>query len=386
VKPGSLTRERTEELRVLLDNLKHSDWWVRKETIRKLLDYPEEMYLTILEEWLRNGEDALLRNASMEAYKELGERALGSLGYLLKDEDSDVRIFSANVLGDIKEPSALGVLVAALQDPDENVRIAVAEALGKIGDTKAVEALTEALGDMSWATMAAIEALGRIGGTNALAVLHQCLENKDYCGIACSALEKTGDRSSIEHLIPLLNKEDVRELVLQAIVGIAEREKTALPSSLFSGYIDLLVDLLDSPQEEIRRAAFIVMSWSNDMRGLPNFLKAFQDDLFLEYALKGLLALGKKAVPEIVETMKKPGKNNGILAKVLSMMEEKEALMLFVNDEDDEVRTEVALAIGSLRIPEVPKALQTLSRDPVEEVRAAALLSLRNSEREVQGQ
>ena len=114
----------------------------------------------------------------------------------------------------------------------------------------------------------------------------------------------------------------------------------------------------------LRRAAFIALSWSGDMRGLPYFLKAFQDDLLVEYALNGLLALGKKAVPEIVETMKKPGKNNGMLAKVLSMIGEKETLMLFVNDEDDEVRTEVALAIGSLRTPGVPETLQMLSRDP----------------------
>ncbi|MFZ2197314.1 MAG: HEAT repeat domain-containing protein, partial [Thermodesulfovibrionales bacterium] len=109
-------------------------------------------------------------------------------------------------------------------------------------------------------------------------------------------------------------------------------------------------------------------------------------DLFLEYAISGLLALGNKAVPEIVKAMKKPGKNNGVLAKVLSMIGEKEALMLFANDEDAEVRAEVALAIGSLRTPEVPETLQKLSRDPVGEVRAAALVSLGNSEREVQNQ
>ena len=95
-----------EEIRVLLNNLKNSDWWIRKETIRKLLDYPENLYMSDLEEWLRNGEDALLRNASMETFKELGERALGSLGCLLRDEDVDVRIFAANVLGDIMDPAA----------------------------------------------------------------------------------------------------------------------------------------------------------------------------------------------------------------------------------------------------------------------------------------
>src|SRR5574340_919399 len=117
MKPAESKKRTMEEIRVLLGNLKNRDWWVRKDTIRKLLDYPEDLYLSDLERWLRNGEDALLRNAAMEIYRELGERALGSLVFLLRDEDSDVRIFSANVLGDIRDSAALGALIAALQDP-----------------------------------------------------------------------------------------------------------------------------------------------------------------------------------------------------------------------------------------------------------------------------
>ena len=117
VKPASRKKDAMEEIRVLLNNLKNSDWWVRKETIRKLLDYPENLYLSDLEEWLRNGEDALLRNASMETFKELGERALGSLVCLLRDEDVDVRIFAANVLGDIMKPAALGAPCRGIEGP-----------------------------------------------------------------------------------------------------------------------------------------------------------------------------------------------------------------------------------------------------------------------------
>ena len=117
------------------------------------------------------------------------------------------------------------------------------------------------------------------------------------------------------------------------------------------------------------------------MRGLPYFLRAIQDELLPDYALKGLLSLGKPAVPEIVKALEKALRNKGILAKVLSMLGENSSLVLFAGDEDDEVRTEVALAIGSLRTPEAAEALQALSRDRSEEVRAAALLSMRNSER-----
>jgi HEAT repeat protein len=370
-----------EEIKVLLSDLRNSDWWLRKETIRKLLDYPEDLYLADLEGLLRNDEDALSRNASMETYKELGKRALGSLIFLLRDEDSDVRIFSANVLGDIKDPAVLGALVTSLQDPDDNVRIAVAEALGKIGDERAVAALAASLGDMPWTALAAIEALGKIGGEQVLSALHTCLENEEYCNMACAALEKAGDQSSIEHLIPLLDQEDTNEQALQAIVSIAQQKNIDLSPSLFSDYIDQLTAWQNSPQDEVRRAAFIALSWSEDMRGLPYFLKAFQDDLLLEYALNGLLTLGKKAAPEIAKAMEKPSKNKGILAKVLSMMGEENILMCFAHDENDEVRTEVALALALLRTPEAVETLQGLSRDRSEEVRAAALLSLGNSER-----
>ncbi|OGW40357.1 MAG: hypothetical protein A2Y97_10540 [Nitrospirae bacterium RBG_13_39_12] len=372
-----------EEIKVLLNNVKDSDYWVRKENIRKLLDYPEDLYLSDLEGWLRNGKDALLINVSMETFRALGKRALGSLVFLLRDEDSDVRNYAATVLGDIKDPVALESLVGALQDHDENVRIAAAEALGKLGDTRAVAPLVASLDDMPWTAMAHIEALGKIGGKHALSVLYECLENEDYRGMACFAIEKAGDQSSIEYLIPLLDKEDTKEQALQAIISIAEKNEIELSPSLFSPYINQFMDWMNSPQDEVRRAAFIALSWSEDIRGLPFFLKAFEDDLLLEYSLKGLLSLGKKAVPEIIKAMEKPSKNKVALAKVLSMMGEKESLMLFADDEDDEVRTEVALAIGALRTPQAAEMLQTLSRDPSEEVRTAALLALKNSERQV---
>ena len=370
-----------KEVRALLNNVIDGDWWVRRENTRKLLDYPEDLYLADLEGWLRNGENALLRNTAMEIYRELGDRALGSLVYMLRDEDSDVRIFSANVLGDIKDSAALGSLINGLQDPDDNVRVAVAEALGKTADERAVAALSAVLGHTHWTTMAAIEALGNIGGQAALSALQGCLADEEYRGMVCAALERTGDRGSIEHLVPYLDREESWQQALQAIVGIAEREDIGLQAELFVGCIDQLTDWLSWPPDAQGRASFVALSWSEDMRALPFFLRALHDNMLVEYALKGLLSLGKQAVPEIIEALKKTGSNRVVLAKVLTMLGEEEMLIQFASDEDDEVRTEVALALGSLGTPEASEALQALSRDRSEEVRSAAKLSLRNSER-----
>ena len=368
-----------QEIQEILNKLKDNNWWVRKNTIENLLAYSEDSYLSVLEEWLRNGDDALLRNAAMEAFRTLGGRAVRSLILLLKDKDPDVRIFAANVLGDIRDAEALSSLIPALDDPDVNVKIASAEALGKIGSEKAVTALAKLIGNTTWVTMAAIEAIGEIGGDKALSVLHRCLEKEEYHGMAFAAIEKAGTHHFIRHLTPFVDKDNnLRELALKAIVTIADREGTKPMAAYFTSLIPLLVDLQRSAQPEIRKAAFIALCWSEDMSGFEYFIDALNDEELQEYAINGLFSLGKRAVPGIIDALKKEGANRVILAKVLSMLGENSALLRFAGDDDAEVRTEVALAIGNLKTPKATETLLMLEQDAIDEVRAAAQLSLRN--------
>lgn len=365
------------EVERLLENLKNSDWWTREKNIQNLVSLPEDRYLPVLEEWLRDGDDAMLRNAAMEVYRALGPRALTSLAFLLKEDDTDVRVFSANVLGDIGGWAALHALVDALDDPDDNVRVAVIEAIGKTGDERAVRALSESLDDVAWAALAAIEAMGAIGGDDALSVLHGCLENDEYCGMACTALERAGNRSSLEYLFACIEREEVREPALKAVVRIAEREGVRLTPSSLAGFVPLLMELQRSPREETRRAALVALSWAEDIRGLPALISSLSEDGLQEDAVNGIIALGKEAVPDIVMALEKQGGSRGVLAKLLSMAEENEALLLFAGDDDAEVRVEAALALGCLKTGEAEGMLMLLAHDPAEEVRAAALVSLK---------
>ncbi|TAL27132.1 MAG: HEAT repeat domain-containing protein [Nitrospirae bacterium] len=369
-----------QEIHETLNKLKDNDWRARKRVIENLLAYPEDSYLSVLEEWLRNGDDALLRNAAMEAFRALGGKAVGFLISMLKDKDPDVRIFASNVLGDIGDAGALSALITALEDPDVNVKIASAESIGKIGSEKAVTALAKLIGSTTtWVTLAAIEAIGEIGGDKALTVLQRCLEKEEYHGMAFAAIEKAGTQHFIRHLTPFVDRDNnLRELALKAIVNIADREGTKPMAAYFTSLIPVLIDLQQSAQPEIRKAAFIALCWSEDMKGFQYFIDALNDEELQEYAINGLLSLGKRAVPGIIDALKGQRDNRLILAKTLSMLGENNALLRFADDDDAEVRTEVALAIGSLNLPKAEEALLLLEQDVSEEVLAAAALSLKN--------
>ena len=369
-----------DDIQKILDSLKNSDWWSRKAAIESLTAYPEDLYLDVLEQWLRDGSDAHRRNAAMETYRSLGSRALKSLVKLLKDDDPDVRIFSANVIGDIKDTLSVPGLIDALSDPDDNMKIASAESLGKLGDERAIEPLSALIGNSSqWVTMACIEAIGEIGGERAMPILCKCLEGEVQCGMTFAAIENAGDQHFIRQLTPFIDKEDnLSELALKAVVNIAVKKGVRPMPSYFMSLVPSLIIMQQSPQYDVKKAAFIALSWAEDIRGLEHFIAAMNNDDLQEYAVRGIISLGKRAVPTVIDELKKPRPNRVILAKVLSMLGEGTALLMFSRDEDPEVRTEVALAIGELKTTKAKDILLSLAQDEAEEVRAAAGLSLRN--------
>ncbi|MEW6109658.1 MAG: HEAT repeat domain-containing protein [Nitrospirota bacterium] len=355
-------------------------WWDRKKAISEITKYPEDEYISFLEDSLRNHDDADIRNAAIEIYTALGEKAFPSLFSMLKDNDPEVRLFTANILGEIGGNKALPSLFASIKDPDENVRVASAEAMGKIGDGQSLEVLKKALNDEHWVAMAALQSIGDIGGDEALSILCDCLSNEELRGFAITAIGKAGDRQSLKYLAPFIESENHvfhRELALEAIINIAERESIRPAPGDLRNVVPALTGILDSPNHEMKKPAFIALCRSEDVRGIPYFLAAMGDDELQEYAIDGILSIGRRAAPPIIRALQaSEGDHRRILAKVLSMLGENEALIKFRNDENPEVRTEVALALGMINSATSVRALLKMLSDPFEEVRQAARKSL----------
>lgn len=345
--------------------------------IKDLVTRPEEDYIRLLEEGLRNDEDANVRNTVMEIYRALGSRAVPHLAALVRDEDPEVRLFAVNILTDVADDAGLDVLLTTIHDSDINVRAASVEGLGRIGGSQALAALKEALHDDMWVATAAVHEIGEIGGAEALNALYACLESDEYRDMALAAIEKAGDAGSIRHLTRYLENKEMRNRVLKAIVKIGERERVRPAPEYFFSIVPALIGMIDSSPPEIRRYAFIALCWSGDIMGLSYIMEAIKDEELQEYAIEGLLGIGRRAVCAIVDVMKaSDGSHRPVLAKVLNMIGEDMALLQFADDGDPEVRTEVALALGSLDLERATLALTKMLCDPHEEVREAATRSI----------
>jgi HEAT repeat protein len=368
-----MTRQQQGQIRRLCG----LDWWSRQQAIADLVGSQGKGYIRHLEEGVRNHDDAAVRNVSMEVYRALGIRAFPSLRELINEDDPEVRLFAVNIFSWIKHSDALPLLFSSIEDPDVNVRIASAEALGQIGNPEALTVLEAALDDDPWVAMAAINAMGEIGGEASLELLYRCLGREGYQEIAINAIEKAGNRNSIQHLAACFENAGMRDAALGAIVRIGEKEGVRLKPEYFANIVPMLAKMIDSRNPETRRDALTALCWSKDIAGLYYLIEAVRDAELQEHALEGLLNIGRKAVCAIVDEMKgSTGSHRPMLAKVLAMMEENKALLQFAADEDPEVRAEVALALGSVDLKRSRTTLDRMLSDPCEEVRHAARKSL----------
>lgn len=91
-------------------------------------------------------EDAQLRNGAIEALTQMPQAVGPCMQALLDDPDPDVRIFTVNLLGDLKHPDINTWLIKVLtRDEHINVVAAAVEVVAEVGTPEAVPALQAAV-------------------------------------------------------------------------------------------------------------------------------------------------------------------------------------------------------------------------------------------------
>lgn len=210
--------------------------------------------------------DPDVRESSLDALRDLGERAVPFLVEGLRDASPAVRAGCARALGLAGSADAVGPLVALLAGEESSgVRLAAAGALGALGSLESLPALVETLGDTVPAVRAEAalavgqavriaRARGRLSArerallTGAVEPLIEALRDRDAAvrGNAAISLGVTGDRRA---LLPLgLATLDGDPLVrASACHGLGELGDPSAGAAL--------VECLDDRDPTVRRSA-----------------------------------------------------------------------------------------------------------------------------------
>jgi HEAT repeat protein len=146
-------------------------------------------------------EDAVRRNAAMEALTKAGQRSVPALVQALSDPDPEVVMFAASTLGKTLDPSAIPHLARILSHPDVNVCQAAIESLGALRAASTLGALGGLLGRDAWLRFSVVHTLGQIGDPSSARTLINLLGDDEVREAVVNALGKVGGIEVIEELV-----------------------------------------------------------------------------------------------------------------------------------------------------------------------------------------
>jgi HEAT repeat protein len=186
---------------------------VRERAVRLAARHIEPQVLGAL---VADGANAARRNGALSALERQGPYAVPHLVELLRSSDSDVVMFSLQVLARIGDPVSTTRILPLLEHPDANVAQAAIEALGRMRAGDAVPALLELLDRNVWLQLAAVNALGEIGDPAATRALLGLVPDSFVAEQAVRALQRITAPESLQPLLELLVR--VRERPLRGAI------------------------------------------------------------------------------------------------------------------------------------------------------------------------
>lgn len=210
---------------------------------------------------LLRSDEAPVRNLSMDILREVGSQDMGALIKLSQDEDPDIRIFIADILGSTGNPLAVEPLCEALlKDPEVNVRYQAAVSLGDLGMEEAAPCLNKAINDEEWVQYSVIEALTKIGHSSSVDALVKALDSASDL-VASMIIDSLGEMGNIKAVTMLLKRMSdsptaLRNKIVKAVVKIlGGKSLTLLSDEERERFRQYLLVALEDEDEDIQDAA-----------------------------------------------------------------------------------------------------------------------------------
>jgi len=272
--------EKDNDVKGLIQALKHQDYLIRKEAARALKEVGDERAV---------------------------EGLIESLEYQSWQDDhiilSSVRENSADALGRIGDKKAVDPLIQAMrEDPDEEVRWTAASALGKLGDSKAIQPLIEAIHDKDWnVRKQAANSLGNIGNLKAVPYLIDALEDNEWNvrKYVAVALGKMKDKRAIPILLEALEDEDA-DVRWKSMLALEKLGENAL---------DPLINILKSKNWRLRVRAVEILGKIGNEEALFALISIISDKVDNNRHVRGKTAealgrIGDKRALRVLDNLR----------------------------------------------------------------------------------
>lgn len=231
---------------------------------------------------LLRSENPGVRNSAMSILRKIGGDDFKTLVDLTQDQDPDIRIFMADILGSVGSRVALEMLAKLVADESSNVRYQAAISLGMLGLPEAAGYLRSVLDDEEeWVRFAAVEALASIQDDSCVDIFIQALPSSSLL-VASTIVDALGEMKNLKAVPLLLRSLDtttgpLRNKEVKAIVNILGAKSLALLGEADVAKLKpYLMAALTDNDSEVVLAALKGLSVVGDAKGSKAVLKLIE--------------------------------------------------------------------------------------------------------------
>ncbi len=370
---------------ILIQGLSDPSSYVRSAVANILFEIADEKIVAKMLDCLRE-ENPTLRSLAMALLARLGLTALGRVEEYLNDDDSDIRIFAANIIAAGGLIEAFPALKGALQDPEENVRYAAVEALGRIGDKEAIPLLLSVLSD-EWARYPAIEALGMLKAVEAIPQLLKMYDEDEWIRNAViEALGNIGVAEPVSFLIDRL--ETSNEMLLHTTLAALAKIEQNSPTGAFDRLQELGVDVngivnsaLTVNNPDVRKSAIWTLGMIGSGADLPALLEQLSDfdEEIREISRTSVVKLGTRHIEALIRYLPQDDNLLKEMIEIFGEIQNREAIppiLVALENESDIIRATAARTLASFKDSSVVEQLIPRLNDRSGHVRSASAQSL----------
>jgi HEAT repeat protein len=327
-----------------------------------------------------NDEDLWVREFTLLALGQIGKTTDGfnlvgkAISRALEDKDAIVRKTAVNVLGEFGEVVAqdltcVSSLVRTLGDQSEDVRGHVSIALGKI-EKAIIPHIVSALDNDKWEVRSsAALALGEIKDETSVNILIQTLNDHDE-EVQASATFALGQLGAIamSELISALGSSEPN-VRMHSAFALGRIGQIAVPA---------LLPALEVDDKNVRASVAMALSHIGGASTITALIKALSDKdedvrIAAAYALG---QCGEEAIPDLIDALESSVEGRALIVNVLEQIGKHSIpyLIIALGDENENVRTTAALALGQIKEKETISALLQVLND--EERETQVLLAI----------